>query len=213
MNKLNTKHRTPSFAIAIDSQPDPKLTRRFLVLIPANSDFTPATRRISDLANTCGADVLFLGLCNDEAQELKLRREWVTLSALLQDARVSAEARIEMGMNWVDFIKSNYRAGDMIVCLAEQRAGLFHRPLSQILESNMDVPTYILSGLYGESHSRSNWLAEVIVWTGSIGIVAGFFLLQIQITALLQDGPQTALLILSVIAEAWLIKVWNSLFG
>ena len=186
---------------------------RLMVLIPTDSDYTSTTRRISDLANTYGAHVLFLGLCKDAAHELSLRRELVTLTALLQGARVSAEARVETGLNWVDLVKSNYQAGDMIVCVAEQRTGLWQRPLSQILESDVGAPVYILSGLYPERHSRSNWLSQLMAWTGSVGIIVISFLLQIRITSLPQDWVQTTLLIFSVIGEIYLIWVWNNLFS
>jgi hypothetical protein len=135
------------------------------------------------------------------------------MSALVGDGKVVAEAKVEIGRNWVDTVKSNYQAGDMIVCFAEQRAGLFHRPLSQILESNLRAPVYILSGLYPRSASRSNWLSQIIVWTGSFAILAGFFWLQVRISQLPKDPAQTVLLILSAGVEIWLIWVWNSLFS
>jgi hypothetical protein len=108
---------------------------------------------------------------------------------------------------------SNYRAGDMIVCFAEQRVGLLHRPLSQILQSSLGAPVYILSSLNSENHSRSNWLSEITAWTGATCIIMGAFLLQVRIGAMPRDWAQMTLLILSVIAEAWLIGVWNSLFS
>jgi hypothetical protein len=135
------------------------------------------------------------------------------MSALVGDGRVAAEAKVEIGANWVNIVQSNYRAGDVIVCFAEQRAGLFHRPLSQILESNLGATVYIFSGLYPQSTSRSNWLSQVIVWAGSFAILAGFFWLQVRISRLPTDLAQTVLLILSAGVEIWLIWVWNSLFS
>jgi len=213
MNKLNTKPQTTSFAMPVGSRSAQKLARRLIVLVSTDSDYTGTTRRISELANACGAHVLFLGLCKGAADELSLRRELVTLAALLRDARVSAEAKVETGMNWVEAVKDNLQAGDMIVCFAEQRVGLLHRPLSQILESNLGAPVYILAGLYPQSHSRPNWLAEGMAWIGSIGIIAGAFLLQVRIVSMPRDWAQTTLLILSMIAEAWFITAWNRLFG
>ncbi len=121
--------------------------RRLIVLIPADSDYQAATRRIWELANAMGSRVQFLGLCRDAAQEPNLRRGLVTMSALLQAGRVSAEAKVEIGTNWVNVVKRNYQTGDMIVCFAEQNVGLLHRPLSQILYAKLNAPIYILSGL------------------------------------------------------------------
>lgn len=185
---------------------------RLIVLIPTDSDYTSATRRISDLAHASGAHVLFLGLCKDVTDELSLRRQLITLSALLQDTRVCVESKVESGTNWVEIVKSNYRDGDMIVCFAEQRTGVLHRPLSQILQSNLNAPVYILSGLYADS-PLSNGYSQILAWSGSLGIIIGLFMLQVRLMSLPSDWVQTTLLILSVIAEAWLIRAWNSLFG
>ena len=98
----------------------------------------------------------------------------------------------------------------MIVCQSGQRTGIFHQPLSQILESNFEAPIYILSGLIPQSQPGSNWLSTLISLAGSISIVAGAFLLQTQIVSIANDWAQTALLILTVIAEITLIGAWNS---
>jgi hypothetical protein len=45
-----------------------------------------------------------------------------------------------------------------------------------------------------------------------IGIVGGFFILQIDITRMPRDGFQTLLLILLLVPEIWLVQFWNSLF-
>jgi hypothetical protein len=184
---------------------------RLIVLIPPDSDYNAATRRVWELATATAHRVLFLGLCRDTAQEPSLRRQLVTISALVGDGRVRTESKVEIGTDWVEAVKRNYQAGDMIVCFAEQQAGVWHRPLSQILQSNFKAPVYLLSGLPPQRLPRSNWLSQTIAWSGFVGIIAGSFLLQIRITALPQDWAQTTLLILSVIFETWLIWVWNSL--
>jgi len=185
--------------------------RRLIVLVPdLESDYIPVIRRIWELANAQRARVLLLRLCKDARQELSLRRELVTMCAMVQVGILSAEADVEIGTNWVDFVKRNYQMGDLVVCFSEQRAGLLHKPLSQILQSNLKIPVYILSGLYRQ---KSDWLSQVIVWSGFIGIIIGFYLLQVKIVQLPKDWFQNILLILSVIPELWLIWVWNNLFS
>ena len=213
MNKLNTKPQAPSFAMAIDFPPEPGLTRRFVVLVPPDSNHTAAARRIWELAKTTGRSVCLLGMCKDAAQEPALHRDLITMSAMIADARTHVDVRVQVGTNWPDLVKQNYQPGDMIVCLAEQHTGLLHRPLSQILQSNFNIPVYFLSGLTPQNLSQSNRLSQTMAWAGSIGIIPAAAILQIRITSLAQDWFQTVLLILSVIAEAWLIGVWNSLFG
>lgn len=196
-----------------DSYTDLEPVHRLIVLVPADTNYTIVTHRVWELANTLGSRILFLSLCEEEAQESSVRRQLITMSAMVQDGRVYAEARVEIGSNWVSAVRSDLHDGDMIVCFAEQRSGLLHRPLSQILRSNLSAPVYILSGLYPQNPSGSNWLSQIMVWAGSIGILIGSAFVQIRITSLAQDWVQTTLLILSVIGEMWLIRGWNSLFS
>ena len=190
-------------------QPD----RRLVVLVPdLEWDYIPAIHRIWELANPQHARVLLISLCKDPQQELSLRRALVILSAMLQDGRIPVETNVEMGMNWVDVVRRNYQTGDIIVCFAEHRAGGLQKPLTQILESNLSIPVYVVSGIYIPK-PKSNWLAKVTVWLGSIGIIAGFGLLQVKIIQVSQGWFQTPLLILVVIFEIWLIWVWDSQFA
>ncbi|MDO9302785.1 MAG: hypothetical protein Q7T89_15470, partial [Anaerolineales bacterium] len=140
------------------------------------------------------------------------RRELVTLSAMVKDDRVSAEADVIFGKDWVNVVKTRAQPGDMVVCFAEQRVGLSRKSLSQILQSDLNMPIYILSDLYRQNASHSNWLAQIAVWTGSIVIILGFFVLQANIYRLAKDWAHIVLLLLSIPFELWMIWVWNSLF-
>ena len=227
MNKLNVEHPSLSYQAATQSdfsalQLGEEIISvnagvgpagRLIVLVPADIDHSLATKRLWEIAVTMGMNVQLISLCKDLSQEPSMRRELVTMSALMRDGRVCAEAKVEIGMSWVEVVKRNLQSGDMIVCFAEQRAGLTHKPLSQILQSNLNVPVYILSGLSPQNPSPFLWRSQVMAWLGSISILVGAFLLQIRIVALPGNGTQTTLLVLSVIAEAWLIGTWNSLFG
>ncbi len=217
MNKLNV--HTPSFTQLPTVEPDasirmvnPQLPRRLIILIPPDSDCTSLTRRICKLASETNSDVQLLGLCKDPNQELALRRELVTVSALMRDAKVFVEMRVEVGSNWPDAVKRDYQDGDMLVCIAEQPVGIRRRPLSQILESTLKAPVYILSETKS-TVSHSNVFSQVITWSGFIGIIIGFFILQVKISQLPNDWFQTLLFILLLIPEFGLIWVWNSLFS
>jgi hypothetical protein len=187
---------------------------RLLVLIPANADYSNMTRQIWELANsTDSTSVQLLSLCKDILEEPGLRRSLATMCALIGEAGVSVETKVEVGTNWVEAIRRNHQRGDLVVCFAEQRTGLLQRPLSQILQSNLNVRVYILSGLDAQTLPRTNWFSQILAWSGSVGIIVGSFLLQARITLLPQDWAQTTLLIFSVIGEIWLIWVWNNLFS
>lgn len=201
-----------SLAYPTSSYKDLESARRLIVLVPVEGDYTALTRRIWDLANTLECHILFLSLCGNEAQGASLQRQLITMSAMVQDGKVWASSRVEIGSNWVNAIRRDLHDGDMIVCFAEQRAGLLHRPLSQILRSNLNYPVYILSGLYYQNPSQSHWHAQIMAWLGSISILVGAFLLQIRVTSLPQGWAQTILMILSVAGELWFVWAWNNLF-
>lgn len=213
MTQLDTSETSASLTYPIDPHTDLGPARRLIVLVPADSDHDTATHRVWELANASEARVQFLGLCKDESQEPGLRRRLAAIASLLQDGKIAAEAKVEIGTNWVDIVKRNCQSGDVIVCSAEQRTGLLNRPLSQILQSSLNIPVYILSGQRLQTLPRSNWFSQIMAWAGSIGIIIVSTFLQIRITSLPPDWVQTTLLILSVIGEAWLIWGWNSLFS
>jgi hypothetical protein len=213
MNNLGSPLETPTFVVDYPSQSGHEPGHCLIVLIPTASDYTAATHRVWELAISLEAHVLLLSLCKDAEQEPGLRRQLVTMASLLQDAKVPTELKVEVGSDWVQAVKRNYQAGARIVCFAEQNIGLFHRPLSQILQSNLDAPIYILSGVHPQKLPQPNWFHQIIAWSGLLGIIAVFFLLQVRITSLPPDWAQTTLMILSVMGEIWLIWGWNNLIG
>jgi hypothetical protein len=223
MNKLNL-HPSPMThpAGARSSSPTPWLSsvnpsreqHRLLVLIPADLECGAIIEEIWELAQaTTSPNIQLLSLCKDGVEEPGLRRRLATICALIQDGGVSVEAKVEIGASWVEIIKRHHQKGDLVVCFAEQRAGFLQRPLNQILQSNLNVQVYILSSLSAQNSPKTNWLSQIAAWAGSVGIIAGAFLLQVRITSLPQDWAQTTLLISSVGGEMWLIWVWNNLFS
>ena len=203
----NPPELTLPFASLSDGEP----VRRLLVLIPdAEFDPTPVLQRIWEMANAARAHIRFLGLCKEMMREASLRRKLVNMSALIQGDRISAEAKVEIGTNWIEAVRRNYLSGDVIVCFEEQRTGLLHRPLKQILNARLDAPVYILSNVY-QQRPKSNWTAQIVAWSGSLIVIIGFGVLQVKIVQLPRDGFQSVLLILSIIPEFWLVWVWNSL--
>ena len=220
MNRLNRKHPPTSFVMTTASrseasntlQPGSISVGRLIVLVPVDLDYGASTRRIWELAVATGRCVQLLSLCTDDAEEPSLRRQLILMSALIGDSRVFTEAKVDIGANWIDAVKRNYQTDDIIVCFAERRHGFFRKPMNQMLEANLDAPVYILPGLYTRRYSSSNWVSSTLAWTGSIGIILGFFLLQARLMLLPNDWIQTTLFILTVIFEFWVIWLWNNLF-
>lgn len=180
-----------------------------IVLVSLHSNYGAVTQQTWELALATGKHVKLLGLCKDLGNELSLRRQLITMTALVQEARISVEAMLEVGANWIDVIKRTYQTGDVIVCSAEERDGFLHKPLSQVLEENLNAPIFILSALY----PRRVLFSPLLLWVGFISIISCAFLVQVHIISLTSNGRQTALMIISTIVELWLIWGWNSLFG
>jgi len=191
----------------------PRPIRSLVVLIPeCELDTANTARKVWELAQAFGGRIQFLGLCSDAGREPSLRRQLVTMSAMVADGNGSVYSKIEFGKNWMDAVKSNWHTGDVIVCFAEQHTGLMKKPLSQILEANLNATVHVLSGLYPPNPSRPNWLPGALMWAGSIGIIVGFFWLDVKITQMPQDWAHTVLLYLSLLLEVGLLWVWNSIF-
>jgi hypothetical protein len=168
--------------------------------------------KIWKLAKALEGQVLLIGLCNDVMLEPSLRRQFVFLSSMVRDGFVSVESKIEFGSNWLRAVKSNWHEGDVIVCFAGQYAGLLHRPVSQLIESNLKLNTIVLDGAFFVNSPYSKWLSSVIAWAGSLCILGVFFWGQVHISQLPEVWAQNVLMYLSILIEVSLIWGWNTLF-
>src|SRR5690349_18725852 len=127
MNREHPKHQTSSLTplkVSLSeslSLPEigPLSAGRVLVLVPPDSDYGAAIRRIWELAVATGRSVQLLSLCKDRVEEAGLRRQLVMMSALVGHSGIGTEAKVEMGVNWVEVVERNYQTGDIIVCFAE----------------------------------------------------------------------------------------------
>lgn len=207
MNILNQKREALNASIFPTAETAG--THRLLVLIPdAEFDLALVASRAWEIAKAGGVQVRFLGLCEDVLQESSLRRKLITMSAMLNDGGVRADMEIIAGSDWVGAVRSRWQADDMVVCLAEQRAGLLQKPLSQMLASNLNMPLTILPGLAPPLSERPRWQVQLAAWTGLVVIITGFFLLQ---AGIYQAGGEwaTVLMLGSLAVEFWLVWAWN----
>lgn len=212
MNKLEVN--PPALAVSPASFSTLQPARRLIVLVPESEADTALTaRKIWELANTLGCGIQFLGLSKDAAHEPGMRRQLVTLSAMVGYDNIPVESKIEIGNDWLRVVKSNWHEGDVIVCFTGQNSGLARRPLSQMLESNLKATVYVLTDFDRNSENmRSSLASTAIAWAGSIGIILSFFWLQSKLIQPPADWVRTVLLYISILAEAGLVWIWNSLF-
>ena len=191
------------------------LPQRIIVLVPdAEINLAHAAKKIWEIAAAVNGSVQFIGLCADATREPGLRRQMVTLSALVETERISVRSRVEIGNDWLYALKTEWRQGDIIVCFAVVPAGFSRKPLSQILESSVNATIHVIDGLLPQAHqSRSGWISNTLAWAGSLAIILGLFWLQTKITLLPADWETTLLLSISVFVELGMIWIWNSLFN
>lgn len=204
----------PSLTYPIPSHFDRGPTSRLIVLFPDQAGDNPnQSRRIWEIASSSGLNVLLLSLCSDPYEESQLRRQLVTMAAMIGDSHICTEIRIEPGNDWVRHVKNIYRSGDVIACYAGQRIGLMQKPLHEVLRTQLDAPIYILSTEQPIKNSKPKFLSQASFWLGSLAILGGFLWLEVQLAQLPQDWAHSLLLYLCVFLEIGILLLWNSIFS
>jgi len=187
---------------------------RLIVLFPASEADTPELEhRIWEIARSLHLNVLLLSLTSDYDEEAQLRRKLITMAAVIKDPNVSTEIMIEHGHDWVRQVRKVWRAGDIVACYAGQKVGLMRKPLDQILRSSLEATIYILSDYQPVRNPKRTFLSQLFFWLGSLGIIGGFFWVEVEIVQLPQNWTHTSLLYLGIFLEIGLLWVWNSIFG
>ncbi len=203
----------PSLISTITSHFDRGPASRLIVLIPASAgDYPSQSHRIWEIARASGLNVLLLSLCSDLYEESPLRRQLVTMAAIIGDGHICTEIRIEHGNDWVGQVRNIYRPGDHIACYAGQRIGLRGRVLHEVLHSQLEAPIYVLSVDQPIKNSRPKLLSQVSFWLGSLAIIGGFLWWEVRLVHLSQDWAHNLLLYLFVFVEVGILWFWNSIF-
>ena len=212
MTKLDL--RPPALTFPIASPSDPSPGRRLIVLFPASEQDSPElSHRIWKIARSSQANVLLLSLTNDFDEESRLRRNLITMAAVIKDPSVSTEILIEHGNNWVGQVKKVWRPGDTLACYTGQKVGFMRKSLEQVLRSNLEAPIYLLSGNQPAKSPNPTFWSHVAAWSGSLAIIGGFLWAEVRISQLPQDWAHTLLIYACVFVELALILFWNSLFS
>lgn len=185
--------------------------KRLIVLVPNwDVDEVEIARQVWKLAMPFGLAVLFLGLCTDITEELSMHRRLATLASLTRDPRLSVDTHLEVGRNWMRKLKAILHSGDVVVCHAEQRVGLWRVPLREQL-SKLGAPIWALEGIHPPMKSSAfAKIKEAIFWLVSIVVIVVFFWLQVSIVRMSKDWAHSALIYLSVLSETGLLWIWHS---
>ena len=212
MNKLDISSSTFALSPASHSVPGP--APRLIVLFPASEpDTHELEHRVWEIARSLHLNVLLLSLTNDFYEEAQLRRELITMAAVIKDPNVSTDILIEHGNDWVGQVKKVWRTGDVVACYEGQKSGLLQKSLDQVLKSNLEAPIYLLSGYQPATNPNPSFWSQVAAWSGSLAIIGGFLWAEVKIGQLSQDWAHTALIYICIFVELALILLWNSLFS
>lgn len=194
-------------------RPELESSHKLFVLVPSTEvDTTMLIRRVWELANAGAFHIKFIGLYSDAGTELAMRRALVTMSSMMNYGSVTSDLEVINDKSWVDNLKSYINQGDLVVYWDTQTAGSLRSPLSQLLQTDLNVPLYIVRGGSTPQAARSAWSSQVVAWIGFIAIMLGFFFLQTKIYQLANSWA-TTLALLSVTVEFWLIWVWHKWFN
>jgi hypothetical protein len=209
MLKLNDDHpAAPLLASPVETE----VTTHIVVLLSSpDVDIVSIARKVWELAQSSGAPIRLIGLCKDTTQEPGIRRTLVTIAAMLNYGNISVNIQVLFGSDWLEMLKIQLHHQDIVVCWDEPNTGMWTKPLSRILQSNLKVTLYILSGLPQEINPHASRAKAAVAWIGFITIIIVFLILQIKIYQLANQWTIT-LEIVSTAVEYWLIWIWNSLF-
>lgn len=212
MNKIDSLSTSVTLSPSPTSNLEP--ASWLIVIIPSiEADLSTATQRIWELANEGSKRVRFIGLYENSAQELVLRRQLTSISAMVNTAGIHTETEYIFGSDWVGAVYSRSQAGDIVACLANHRIGRSKRSVSDVLQANINLPIYILSSSYIRKGTALNWKSLFLFWSFSIATLIGFFLLQAYINRVTSGGLETALMLAFATLTLCLLWVWNNLFS
>ncbi|HLF28471.1 MAG TPA: hypothetical protein VJG32_19225 [Anaerolineae bacterium] len=183
----------------------PPSVQRLIVLAPdLESGESELAQRIWLLASPRGLEILYVSLYKTVASEPLVRRQLATLAALTRDRRTRVETLVVLEHDWLPAIRQVWRAGDLIVCHQEQL-----HAAKESLASALPGPVYLLSGWYQRpAPEPSGRLRQLLSLVGSIGILAGFFVMQAEIARTYRDGAYYLLMGLSVLLEVIAVVLW-----
>jgi hypothetical protein len=202
--------------------PDPGLpglppARRLLVLVPGPTTLPELANRIWSLAVGAELEVLFIGMAGEGNDEYTIRRLLATLAAATRDRRLRVDTKLVRSKNWLQAICALWQPGDLIICHSEQTVpswGFRRRPLAQALIAALNTPVYVLAGFCPQPPNDEPSVAGRLLRSATpFLIIAGSFVLQVQIEQSFTNWLYYLLMTLSIIIELALLAIWNSTNG
>ena len=189
---------------------------RLIVLLPESlAGDIKLAHHIYRMAGLQQRDVLYLVLVEDEMNQLEVSRRMATMTAATIGETLRVHSRLASRGEWLDALRQAYQPGDSLVCQAEQSvrtAILRTESVQNTIQRSLQIPVSVLSGFYHPARDQIRlWLFSLLFWLGCLVILAGFTLLEIEISHSTQGPVQVILISIALLVEYALLYIWNRL--
>lgn len=189
---------------------------RLVVLLPESlAGDIEFARKIYAMAVQARKDVLYLTLLERPDNILTTSRRIATMKAVTESDLVHVGCLQVPAGRWLEKLREILRPDDTVVCHDKQyvRQGAFRSVMAaDFLVSTIPNEIILVRGYYKPQKVLIvEWLRSIIFWLGSLGILGGFSLLELQITVSLK-GASNKLALAAVLAlEFGAVWIWNKI--
>lgn len=187
---------------------------RLIVLLPeslaGDADFA---RKIYALAVQSQKDVFYLTLLEKPSNILSTSRRIATMKAITESNTVRVGCTQVPTSRWLEKLREILRPDDTIICHEMQyvKQGLFKSlPIAEYLKSTIPNEITMVKGYYKPQKALvMEWVRSAVFWLGSLGILSGFSLLELQITMSLKGASNKLALAAILALEFGAVWIWN----
>jgi hypothetical protein len=192
--------------------------RRLVVVVPDQDlDAVSFSRAIRSLAVPGFLDVLLVTIVHNEENELASRRRLATMATLVRDFDYEVETQVVWSRSWTGALRDLARADDVVLCPPEMnvRKGLRdHELLGEAINRQLGLTVRPMAGFFQKGRPGiKRFLLMIGYWAVILGILAGFFALESDVTKVATGWVSQIFLILLMAAEIGTIYLWTVISG
>jgi hypothetical protein len=215
--RQQVRRSSPAQVLA-GSNPMPRGIRRLVVLVPNEAIEPAALVAALDTINVGldprASEILFVRLSSNPGGDWQAYSQLGELAGRAHHLNLTPRTQLLPSSSWLGVVRQVVQPGDLVVCHVDQAPGRWpwqRGRLAPLLAAKVDVPVYILSGLYESSQRCANWLVRLAYEGALLVIVGGFSWLELQADMTMVNPAKALVLILLFWSELGLIFAWNLL--
>lgn len=185
---------------------------RLIVMIPTGNDLRQTLRWLRGSTRSLPSKILLLGVNSTGIDESVTKEQLEILASdLKNESRVIATGTAT-GPRWLSKVEQIVRNGDLLILFENGTANLGARTMVQEIKNRIRVPVLVIPNQHDPWFKRSKFRSQLVLWLGALGIMVGFFDVQLNLLQTPNNWTQTVLLCASVITEFFLLLWWNAFF-